>query len=205
MRRYFILALAFLGIILISAFIVFQFRCMNMSCITTKHLLIGNVIEIYEQTPKTYRALFSTTFGLFRVEKQSGLSAADAKNLTDITLMKMQGLFDNARSPYPGPLSDEIACSNKYKPTPITYNTPSTDMILYTGYANNRLQYGTCIDDQITHKGYIALLYCKNYASWYKAELLIPIHEVQNDVVYIQLLQGVQCRPSFVNTGVIFP
>ena len=188
-------------IIILSLFILvgllgyfFLFRCSTLQCITINHLSLTSINTEYESTRKTYRALFNTPYGLFRIEKQSGISKKDADNLTTVTVMTVQGLFDNARSPYPGPLSDEITCDNKFVPTPEVYQTQQTTMTWFSGYVNNRLQYGTCIDDQIAYKGYTALFYCKNNRTWYKAEILTLIKGEMNDNVYISLLQAIQCK-----------
>lgn len=194
MKKYYFIIL-FLLLTLAGFFIYyFLFRCNKLQCITTRHLSLTSVNSVYESTRKTYHALYNTPYGLFRIEKQSGLSKKDADNLTTVSVMTAQGLFNNARSPYPGPLSDEITCDKKYAPTPETYQTASATMTLFNGYTNNRLQYGTCIDDQVVYKGYTALFYCRNYRTWYKAEILIPMKDGINDNVYISLLQAIQCE-----------
>jgi len=190
MKKYLIGAVFSLGILFFFLF----FRCSQLSCISITHLAPFQKQEVYESTRKTFRAVYTTASGLFRIEKQASLSSSDAETLTKATVMTIQGLFANARSPYPGPLSDEIVCDNKFKSEPELYTTDSTAMTTLIAYANSRLQYGSCIDDQILYKGYIAMFYCKNHASWYKAELLIPIAEATEDASFMKRLHTIQCR-----------
>lgn len=190
MKKYLICAFVGLGIL----FFFFFFRCSKLSCINLALIAPFQKQEVYESTNKTFRAIYTTAHGLLRIEKQSLLSSTDAETLTKANIMTIQGLFANARSPYPGPLSDEIVCDTKFKSEPLTYTTTSTTMTILIAYANNRLQYGSCIDDQILYKGYIAMFYCKNHRSWYKAELLIPISDAINDASFIEQLHTIQCR-----------
>jgi len=193
MKKYYFKFLLFL---ILFGFCVyfFLFRCTKLQCISTDHLSLTSINSVYESSRTTYRALYNTPYGLFRVEKQSDLSKKDADNLITVAVMTAQGLFNNARSPYPGPLSDEITCDNKFAPKPTISKTASTTMTWFSGYLNNRMQYGTCIDDQVVYKGYTGLFYCQNHRTWYKTEILIPMKEEINDNVYISLLTQIQCK-----------
>jgi hypothetical protein len=127
----------------------------------------------------------------------------DASTLTQITLMKIQGLFENARSPYPGPLSDEITCDQKFKLVPKTSQNKDLSLTSFSGYLNNRMQYGTCVDNQVTYKAYSALFYCANHSSLYQLELIIPITKIGSDENYFNLLNQISCqRQSFVLSGI---
>lgn len=191
MKKYVPLFLIGLGIVLI---LFFLFRCTTLSCITINHLAPFTHQELYESTPKTFRALYTTKEGLFRIEKQAFISPGEAEMLTQATRITIQGLFSNAQSPYPGPLSDEIICDTTFIPNPDVQPTIDGNRTVFTAYANNRLQYGSCIEDQILYKGYIALFYCPNHASWYKAELLVPIKLAIEDAPFFHQLDAIRCR-----------
>lgn len=180
--------------ILILYFLFIKFWCKNISCINTTPLSILRVQDIYENSTKSFRGLYVTKDGLFRVEKYTRITPQEAEHLTTVSLMTIQGVFENAHSPYPGPLSDEITCDNKYKPQPYIYQQSSLTMTVYSGYFNDRLQYGSCINDQITHKGYVAIFYCNDHHAWYKTELLIPIQEATQDEHYYSLIQSIRCN-----------
>jgi len=181
-----------------------QLSCKKYTCLSLSLLNKAKEKEIYENSSKSFRGLYETPEGLLRVESAK-LSPKEAENMIKIRLMKMEGLFENARSPYPGPLSDEISCDNKYKPSPKIIDTNTTKITYVSGYLNNRLQYGTCIDDQITHKGFTALFYCQNHQSWYQFEILVPIEKAQKDEYYFKLFQSIVCQRPLENIGKIFP
>ncbi|KKR03068.1 MAG: hypothetical protein UT26_C0010G0011 [Microgenomates group bacterium GW2011_GWC1_39_12] len=171
-----------LACILLVLWIIKQ--CDGISCISTDQLLLRPHPTVYEHTKNTYRALYMSDFGFFRVEKQTGLSQMEADTLSKTTTMQLEGLFNVARSPYPGPLSDKITCDPLYQPNVSTYNTPLTTMTIIKSYVNDQLQYGTCIENQIAYVAHIALIFCKNRSSWYKAELFIPKTK-NEDAIYI--------------------
>lgn len=191
-RKYFLLLFIIcLGVVL---YVFYQKnKCHAISCITTKQLNITSVNAIYEQSTKTYRALYNTSYGLLRVEKQANLSESEAQLLTKASIMTTQGLFASARSPYPGPLSDKISCMDKYKINTQEFVSKSTAMTWFVSYTNNRLQYGVCVDSEIAYTGYVGILYCKTQKSWYRIELLVSSTKTEYDPSYIKLLQEIQC------------
>jgi hypothetical protein len=198
-----------IGLIAITVLLIYWvmnvFSCRSYSCISLSFSKSWNEKEVYENTGKAYRALLTSSEGLVRIEKYAKLGLSDAQNLTNIRLMRMEGLFENARSPYPGPLSDEISCDTKYKPVSETFSVNTTDVTYINGYLNNRMQYGTCIDNQVVYQGYNALFYCKNHLSWYQIELIIPSDKTQPEEYYKNLFRSITCQSPLVNSGTIFP
>lgn len=193
------IAVTSLGIALIVGFFIYasQERCRLLSCLSFPLTNNRKPTEIYENTPDAFRGSYTTSEGLIRVSKYANVKSPEGSaNLTKTTMMRLEGLFADAKSPYPGPLSDEISCDNKYKPQPKTIVAGTNTMTYFYGYLNNRLQYGTCIDNQITHIGYNALLYCSGHSSWYQVEVIVPKKEVKTDEFYINLLSTLHCsRP----------
>lgn len=182
----------------ISALLFFFYReitlCRNYTCIDLPLLANAKETEVYEQTKTSYRALLSASDGQIRFSRHSGLTKTDAATLTQVTIMKIQGLFDNALSPYPGPLSSVVRCDDKYKPTPKIEKNGLTEITMFTGFLNNRLQYGSCIDSQLTHKGYSAIMYCEKEQAWYHVELIVPLDGKPDDTRIFNQLQEASCK-----------
>ncbi len=193
-----LLLLLFLSILIaLYSFFVVNLRCEKISCITIPMLPPKPDIELYENSRDSYRALYKGGHEKIRIAVYHTKDANTAELRNQATIMKIDSLYENARSPYPGTLSDVISCENKYKPKPFIFQSIDSTMTLYKGYLNNRLQYGTCIDNQITQKVFSTLFFCKNHSSWYQVELIIPINTTESDEVFFNELKKTSCqRPS---------
>jgi hypothetical protein len=190
-------AVFLIGIGIISAAVIL-FRsfagCSRYACIRSSLLSDAKEIEVYERTNTSYRALLSSSHGQVRFSRHAELTETDAETLTNVTVMKIQGLFDNALSPYPGPLSSVVRCDDKYKPSPKVSTSGTTKATTFMGYLNDRLQYGSCVDNQLTHKGYSIILYCTNEHAWYHIELIKPLGEADDDAAAYTLLSDISCK-----------
>ena len=201
-----VICILIIGLVCISLFFLSRTKaCNRISCLTFPVLEKGKITDIYEDSRDAFRAMYQTSEGMMRIAKYSHISKEDGATMSKITEMKIEGLFDAARSPYPGPLSDTITCDNKYKPMPHNIKAVDTSIIVFYGYLNNRLQYGTCVDDQITQKSYNALIYCENQQSWYQLELMVPIQKAKEDQYYFSLFGSIACQRPSSNTGRLLP
>lgn len=152
-------------------------------------------METYEDTPQSWRGLFASTDYRIRLEKIAGVAPEVATEFTKIRMMKLQGLFEQARSPYPGVLSQEIKCTKPYIPEEKQMTTSSGIAVTYfIGYLNNRFQYGTCLNSQMTEKAYGALWYCAKHRAWYELEVIVPMDNPTADDGFIKTLSGIGCR-----------
>jgi hypothetical protein len=175
-----------------------------MSCISLPDSATWKQKEVYEQTPHTYRALYSRGDTLIRVEKQNDLNAQDAHTLTEATVMQIEGLLHTAVSPYPGLISDKITCDTKYLPVITTIPTKTTEITSFVGYLNDRLQYGSCIDDQIQYKTYVALFYCQNQSSWYKIEIMTTMSAQMGDTYGADIFKQLTCKTKIETISSLF-
>lgn len=177
------------------AFVVRSISCPGVSCLTFPGKEAWKLIEAYEDTRQSWRGLFAHPDYRIRLEKIAGVAPDVAPEFTKIRMMKLQGLFEHARSPYPGVLSQEIKCTRTYMPEEKQVTTSTGVAVTYfIGYLNNRLQYGTCMDNQMTEKGYGALFYCETHRAWYELEIIVPMEKAAGDDRYINLFMGLGCR-----------
>lgn len=171
--------------------------CDRLSCIRITGSQTWKESAVYEHTNTSYRALLNGDHLTIRVEKYSPLSAYDAALLTKVDGMKILGLFDDARSPYPGDISDRITCDKSLKPTIAHLQANGADITYYAGWLNNRLQYGTCTDTDLPYIAYNAYFYCPEERADYHLEF-ITARENKNDGSYLSLIRSIRCLPSFL-------
>jgi hypothetical protein len=179
--------------------------CSRISCVLLDSIDIWKEQEIYENTSSMYRSLLTAPGYSIRIEKNSNLSEKDANNLTLVNIMRIKGLFDNARSPYTGAISNEISCENKYKPEIKEMTINGMKVTYYIGWLNNRLQYGACLDDQLTHKAYNALFYCSSQKALYHFEFIAAIKDKPDDSYFLNQIQSIKCQNPLLKIGNIFP
>lgn len=185
--------LLFVGIVIFLVFIGTNKQCRGINCVqftNSEHL---KEQEVYENTDKSYRALLSDGDKQARVEVYSQVTAEEAENFTQIKKMKMMGLFENARSPYPGMLSNETECDKKYIPTFSEIAVNGLLIQYIRGYLNERLQYGSCLESEIRHIGHLALFYCPNEKKWYQIEVIAKPNEQANGP-YINIFKSIRCH-----------
>jgi hypothetical protein len=200
-----------LFIIIITILILFlghrysYILCSRLSCISLSSINTWKEQEIYENTSSIYRSLLTASGYSIRIEKNSNLSEKDATNLTLVNVMKIKGLFDNARSPYTGAISNEISCENKYKPEIKEMTVNGIKVTYYIGWLNNRLQYGVCLDDQLTHKAYNALFYCPNQKVLYHLEFIVAIKDNPEDSFFLNQIESIKCQSPLSKIDNIFP
>lgn len=189
------------GVLLGIAFI-FLWRgsqCDRLMCIESEDKKNWKLSEEYEHTPTSYRALFETKTGLLRIEKNSHLSFDDATLLVKVSIMKMQGLFDDARSPYPGAISDKISCDPSVRPEVRALHNATDTRTYYAGFLNSRLQLGSCIDTELLYRTNAMYMYCPSEQSVYHVEFITK-KQTSDDTLYQSLLTGIRCRrrpPTF--------
>ena len=191
-------------LLILGIFIYTTQSCKKISCISFPDKPIWTQKEVYEQTMHTYRALYSNGAMLMRIEKQNNIAVKDAHSLTTATVMQIEGLLHTAVSPYPGLISDKITCDTKYQPTITTVSAKDGDITTFIGYLNDRMQYGSCIDDQIQYKTYVALFYCQNQSSWYKLELMTPVHTQMSDTYGTDIFKKLTCKGAIEHISSIF-
>lgn len=189
-----ILFFIILSIGAVGFFVLKPKPCEGYSCLNFPNKETWKVQEIYQNTDDYWYGLITEDNYDIRLQNFSSVSPEEADSFTNIAIMKINGLFDTAKSPYAGEISDKIVCPDSLKPeegemisdleVPIHY---------FASYLNDRLQYGACTESQITHSVFAGIFYCANTSQWYQVELISPLSEKRQLSFYKDLFKGVGC------------
>lgn len=188
-------------------FVVSRVRgCGDFGCMAFPGQSQWRIQEEHEKSPKTWRGLIDAQDYRARLEIQSNVKVQDALAFTKIRLIKINGLFETIRSPYPGMVSDTISCDDTFKPAPkIILGQHDLPITYFTGFLNNRLQYGSCTEDQIAYKSFVGIFYCKDAHQWLQIELIVERSKIRSENEYMKLFQSITCQRPSLNTGKLFP
>lgn len=202
-RLFIILSLIGCAVVIYLVFSLRKSECTGLTCVSFNNKTDFTSPLVYENNQKTYRALYKDKDQILRVESYSQIMPEQAKKFNEYKTMQLTSLFENAQSPYPGAISDEISCDKKYKPVFKQLNIDSLNISYYSGYLNDRLQYGSCIGDQLKFKSSAAMFYCQTQKKWYQLEFISPINQEDNDNLY--LIKSISCVNQPPKTGNFFP
>ena len=160
-----------------------------------KNLDKFKVLEVYQNDSRIYRALLSEKKDLMRVEVKSKVEENEAEKYIEVEIARMKALFQNAASPYPGEISDEIECSEEFKPVLKTTKQTNVKMSYFSGFLNSRLTFGTCTQDQAVYKGVLALFYCPKQKQVFQLEIITPKEEFSTSPQrHQELIESITCR-----------
>ncbi len=205
-RKIFLLLI--IGIVFFGIFLAYKYSyllCNRTRCISLNSISTWREQEIYENNYSKYRALLATPKYLIRIEKNSNLSKKDAETLILVDVMQKRGLFDEAVNPYTGTISNKISCENRYKPEVQIISANDLKVTYYSGWLNDRLQYGACLDDQLIYKAYNALFYCSGQRTLYHLEFIAAIKDKPEDSYFLNQIESIKCQNPLLKIGNIFP
>ncbi len=189
-----------LFVIIIGLLYVFRSSCDKYSCLSFANKEKFTETEQIENTTMSYRGILTKGDIRIRLEVYSAPSKEVAERFTQAKVMQLQGLFEIARSPYPGALSNEVVCEDKFKPSIKDIDLNGIKTTTITGFLNDRLQYGNCLESQITHIGKTAMFYCESQKKWYYFEVIAKKAKKSDrtlDTETTHLIQSLSCQKSF--------
>ncbi len=175
-KRIYIL-LGFLIVVAILSggyFIYANSFCTRIKCLQIKDKNNYFVKDIYEDSKYAFRGLYRNGDVLLKVESIPDYSVSDAKQAVRVELDTIQGAFADAAAPYPGEFSDVITCDPKYKPVYASKKQNGIELSYFTGYVNNRLVFGSCVQDQAVYHDTLAMFYCPKQKTFYQLEIITP-------------------------------
>ena len=169
-------------------------QCSLLGCLSMQGLDKFKVQEVYQEDDNAYRAQLSKDSDLLRVDIRPGISETEAKSDIQARVTKIKALFENAASPYPGEISDEIECGDEYKPVFSEERINGVQISYFTGFLNSRLVLGACTEDQAVYKEIFALFYCPKQQQFFQIELIVPkeVYNLNEDK-YKQILYSIEC------------
>lgn len=166
-------------------------QCLGYSCILFEDKDIYRVEEEYESTPKVYRALLRHDELRIRIEAYADISAENANSYDKIKMMNIQSLYETAKSPYPGALSNEIDCGKDYRPQMGKLAVDGAPSTYIQGYLNDRFQYGTCLKEELEYESSLVLFHCPSQKKWYQFEIITPLGQQMDDK---RILDSLTCK-----------
>lgn len=185
-----ILYVILIGIGLGGYLFLAQYKCSAYSCISFDGKDTYHVKEEYENSSKVYRAMLQNGNVHIRIEAYADISAEKAASYNKIKEMNIESLYETAKSPYPGALSNEIECGTEYRPHMGKMTTNGIQITYIRGYLNDRLQFGSCIKEEIKYTSYLALFHCASQKTWYQFEVITPLNETEK---YKGIISSLRC------------
>lgn len=187
-----ILVIMTVCIVGISIFIIKGESCNQLNCLIFNRKSQYIFKTEYENTDKAFRALYSNKDQLLRMEVYSQTSGQQSDNFVEYKKMQIMGLYEDAKSPYPGTISDKITCDRKYKPVFKTLKNNWLKLEYYSGYLNERMQFGSCIDDQLVYNNQAVMFYCSSQKKWYHLEFISPLKSSSQYV--LDIISTIKCK-----------
>ncbi len=176
-------------------FLLNQFYCHHLECITIKDLIKYNVKTAYEDNKYSYRALYQFNNNLLKIEVRPDFSQEEAMQAIQTQIVRTKGLFEDAAAPYPGEISDVISCSNEYKPVYSSRQQNGINVSFFEGYVNDRLVFGSCVDDQAKYHDTLTMFYCEKQKKFYQVEIIIPRKDyIENKKENDSILNSLGCK-----------
>jgi hypothetical protein len=170
-----------ISVVLVIAIVVLIIRqiakgCKGLDCITMESLDNYQIGEIYEDSTQSYRAMLvnrTDTNKKLRVEIKSNVTSAEANKITLGLITQMKTVYANARSPYPGEITDEIICPDNFKPIFGDLMTKgSLKVTTVEGFLTSRLVSGGCTEEQVDYRELMGVFYCLDQRKLYQVELI---------------------------------
>jgi len=193
-KTIFFLTLIALLVLILSTVLLWKKTCPKYGCINIKGIEQFRTQEVYRDDNNIYRALLSNNNDYIRIEVKSAVQERLAEENIQGEIVRMKALFENALSPYPGELSNEIQCSKEFKPVLKTETINNTQVSYFTGFLNQRMVFGSCVKDQAIYKGILTLFYCPAKKQLFQLEIIAPADSFNKaPEKYQQMLESVSC------------
>lgn len=131
--------------------------------------------KFFDETEQSTKLLYRRDDVVLKISSLDDIGKASADILLSDEIQTINALYANALSPYPGEISDEIMCPEKFKPEFHTRQTPWLNYSYFTLFATDRFTYGACTEDLVKYKSILAWTYCSKKNTFYRFEFFIPI------------------------------
>ena len=168
--------------------------CKTYDCITIpdKNLTL---VDEYEDTNTSWRGLMRSDDREIRLKIFHNIPRIHSEEITNIHIATLLGLYDVSLSPYPGAISQTIRCDEAFKPVPQKIISSTGQHIMYfAGLLNARMQYGSCIENQIAYRSYVGFFYCEKQEKWAQIELIVPKDSTVSDSLGKLIIQSISCK-----------
>lgn len=170
-----------------------QFSCRRLSCLSIDGFNKYQLNEVFQENDHAFRASYKNSDAIMKVETIYNLDKNDARQYIDAGVAKIEGVYTESLVPYPGVASQQTGCQTKFQPL-LKKVTTNTEISYFTGYLNSNLTFGTCIEEQITHKGILAFLYCPKSKQGYQIEIVATKDSFEKESEsFIKTVESITC------------
>ena len=127
--------------------------------------------------------LFSSNDGDFlRIGKRIVLDDNSADLLIEDSIVNIEAIYSNSFSAYPGEVSNEIVCSDEFKPEYKEYEKEGLTLRYYLLHSNDRFGIGVCDKDLIKYRQLIGWIYCQSNSELYEIKYFTSVDKPTEDL-----------------------
>jgi hypothetical protein len=111
-----------------------------------------------------------------RVQELVGADAKQGDSFIQGKLFQLNSIYEPHRDPYFAVLTKDTVCPGKFKLTHRkSVKTAEGSIDVLALYANDRMTYGACTEEQAAFRAFVALVQCKGGKSLYVVESFVPV------------------------------
>ena len=151
-----------------------------LDCINFTGIKEYKLKDIYREQKNLFSGLYEKGNNFLRVEIWSDINQDVSDKTIDSKITTINSQFENNRSPYPGEISDEIKCDDRFK--------PEFKKGFIIAYLNNRLTYGSCSEEENLYKSILTWTFCGSQRKLYQMEFIYPKDKFHEERLEISCL-----------------
>jgi predicted DNA-binding protein (UPF0251 family) len=136
----------------------------------------------YESSEQNEVWIYRKNAETLRLKIVDQISQEKAFELIENAQLTIQSLYDNAASAYPGMISHEIVCDQRFVPEKNVIDKGNLRIIYYVAYLSSRMQYGACTEDLTPYRGVLAWAYCQNKEHLEQMEVIVPKNDFDSHI-----------------------
>jgi hypothetical protein len=142
------------------------------------------VTESSDETADTVRihdsVAHSPEGGVMRVRKMAGADLNQGQAFIQEKIFQLHSIYEPHRDPYFAVLTKDSDCPAKFRLRQRkSEKTAGSEVEIFSLYANDRMTYGACTEEQASYRASVALILCKASGDLFTVENFIPAHLAQ--------------------------
>lgn len=149
---------------------------------------------IYQNTFTRFQAVYRRNDDVAQIDIQRKVPQDEARKSIYSKIELITNLYEKRFVAYPDIVSNEIVCSDSYKPIVGESNNQNSRVYYLVGLATNRFTFGACSDDLIAYKALVAWYWCSGSNSLIQLELMLPKDSSDADSEIQTVLHSLSCR-----------
>jgi hypothetical protein len=147
--------------------------------------------KFFDETEQSTKLLYHRNGEVLKISSLGSIDKASADIVLSGQIQTINALYANALSPYPGEISNEIMCPEKFMPELYTKQIDSLNYTYFTLFATDRFTYGACAEDLVKYKSILAWTYCSKKNTFYRFEFFIPIETFSKS--HLDMITSFRC------------